>query len=183
MKWHNMSQAVDMIKASHNESYGNALFGDASEIKWQDFLHCDVKRVDIGMEYAAKPYAFPMPKGSHLKPLFDYEITKLRDEGYIEHLRWKWWEENPKRARGCKEDEDYTGAIPMANLLGLFIICLSVNGLAFLLSPVEKMWYQWKERQDANRVTPIPPITTVTEAKNGMDEKKDLKEDLKIEKF
>ena len=52
------------------------------------------------MEYAAKPYAFPMPKGSHLKPLFDYEITKLRDEGFIEHLRWKWWEQNPKRVLG-----------------------------------------------------------------------------------
>ena len=183
MKWDNMSQAVALVKESHNISWGNALFGDASEIKWQDFLHCDIKRVDIGMEYSAKPYAFPMPKGSHLKPLFDYEITKLRDEGYIEHLRWKWWEENPKRALGCKEDEDYTGAVPMADLLGLFIVCAFCNATAFLFSPLEKMWYKWQERRDANRkVTPIPPIKTVG-AWNGVDEKKDMKEDLKIEKF
>ena len=84
---------------------------------------------------------------------------------------------------GCKEDEDYTGAIPMANLLGLFIVCVIFNASAFLFSPLEKMWYKWQEKKDANRVTPIPPITTVAEAKNGMDEKKDLKEDLKIERF
>ena len=29
--------------------------------------------------------------------IFFARINKLREEGFIEHLKWKWWEQNPKR--------------------------------------------------------------------------------------
>merc|ERR1712111_52500 len=118
---------------------GWAWFGDASDIKYQDLLHCDIRTVDVGTEQGAKPYAFALPKDSPLKERMNYEINKLRQEGFIEHLKWKWWEQNPKRVLGCKEDEDITGAVP-----------------------IEKAWFTYKERQDKNRVKSI----AVTEA-NG----------------
>ena len=69
----NISHAIESVQMSYNESVGWAWFGDASDIKYQDLLHCDIRTVDVGTEQGARPYAFALPKDSPLKEMMNYE--------------------------------------------------------------------------------------------------------------
>ena len=77
---------------------------------------------------------------------------------------------------GCKEDEDITGAVPIENIGGVFIVCTAGVVLAFLALPVEKAWFKYKERQDKNRVKSIAVTEANGDSKMDSDSKKMEKE-------
>jgi len=63
-----MEEAVNRVRAS-SHSTGFALLGDATDIRYQMLMYCDLRIV--GDEFSRKPYAIAVQQGSPLKEQFD----------------------------------------------------------------------------------------------------------------
>ncbi len=66
---------------------------------------------------------------------FSFRILKLLNQRELEHLKEKWWNQNPNK-KDCPKVEDESDGISIQNIGGVFIvilvgIALSIVTLAF----------------------------------------------------
>ena len=58
-------EALERVRHSPSQSAGFALIADATDVRYQDLITCDLQMV--GDEFSRKPYALAVQQGSPLK--------------------------------------------------------------------------------------------------------------------
>ena len=61
----NFEEALERVRHSPSQSAGFALIADATDVRYQDLITCDLQMV--GDEFSRKPYALAVQQGSPLK--------------------------------------------------------------------------------------------------------------------
>ncbi|KAK4305191.1 hypothetical protein Pmani_022910 [Petrolisthes manimaculis] len=116
-----------------------AFFMESLSIEYITQRNCDL--MQIGGLLDSKSYGIALPPGSpFLRPLND-ALLKIQEEGKLQMLKNKWWQE--KRGGGrCHQDTDYRGQ-PLASQLtldrigGVFLLLLAGVGVALVVAVCE----------------------------------------------
>ena len=114
------SQGVEMVE----ESDGNyAFFMESSSIEYLVERRCKLSQV--GGLLDSKGYGIATKKGSAYKPLLDYAILRLVEQGSLHRLKVKWWKQ--KRGGGACEAEKSGGGVKplgLSNVAGVFLVTM-----------------------------------------------------------
>merc|ERR1712061_465831 len=111
--------ALARVKASPSNQEGFAFIGDATDVRYQELISCELQMV--GDEFSRKPYALAVQEGSPLKDQVNDAILKLLNQRKLETLKERWWNQNPKKVT-CDNDDDSGGGISIYNIGGVFIV-------------------------------------------------------------
>ena len=86
----------------------------------------------------SKGYGIATKIGTPYKPLLDYAILKLLEQGTLHKLKIKWWKQ--KRGGGaCDTKESGTGVKPLglSNVAGVFLVTMIGCVIAFIFAVIE----------------------------------------------
>nr|AQN78505.1 ionotropic receptor 25a.1 [Meteorus pulchricornis] len=118
-----------------------AFIGDATIIKYLEMTNCDL--MVVGDEFSRKPYAIAVQQGSPLKDQLNNALLQLLNKRKLEHLKNKWWNNNPLK-RVCKKEDDQSDGISIQNIGGVFIVILVGIILACGTLAFEYYWYRYR---------------------------------------
>lgn len=68
----------------------------------------------------------------------------LLNQRTLEHLKEKWWKNNPNRAT-CEIQENQSDGISIQNIGGVFIVIFVGIGLALITLAFEYWWYKCRK--------------------------------------
>lgn len=90
------------------------------DVEYFAHLFCDVFRA--GDDFAHNPIALPMAKeAKSLKKLIDPIIKKLKNNGFVEKLKVRYWYSKRHRTQ-CGEYRSLSNGLTLFNTYGIFII-------------------------------------------------------------
>lgn len=143
------------------------LTGDATDIRYQVMINCDLQMV--GDEFSRKPYAIAVQQGSPLKDQFNNAILLLLNKRKLEKLKEMWWNMNPEKKQ-CEKQDNQSDGISIHNIGyysvlyfhfylrdcskidfcfsfqgGVFIVIFVGIGLACFMLAFEYWWYKYKK--------------------------------------
>jgi ionotropic glutamate receptor len=133
-------EALVRVRHSPSQSAGFALIADATDVRYQDLITCDLQMV--GDEFSRKPYALAVQQGSPLKDQLNDAILRLLNQRKLEGMKERWWNANENRRNCEKEDED-TGGISIHNIGGVFIVIFVGIVLALITLAAEYYYYKF----------------------------------------
>jgi ionotropic glutamate receptor len=144
-------EALARVRTSKSSSEGYAFLGDATDIKYQTLVNCDL--LMVGDEFSRKPYAVAVQQGSPLKDQLNDAILKLLNLRKLETLKERWWNQNPKK-RVCDNSGDDTGGISIYNIGGVFIV-IFIGIVTAIITLIGEYWYYKFQKKD-REVSPEP---------------------------
>ncbi|XP_050546759.1 ionotropic receptor 25a [Daktulosphaira vitifoliae] len=136
-----LEEAIERVRSSKSSSEGFAYLGDATDIRYQVMINCDLQMV--GDEFSRKPYAIAVQQGSPLKDQFNNAILLLLNKRKLEKLKETWWNMNPEKKQ-CEKQDNQSDGISIHNIGGVFIVIFVGIGLACLMLAFEYWWYKYK---------------------------------------
>ena len=114
------SQGVELVE----DSDGNyAFFMESSSIEYLVERRCKLSQV--GGLLDSKGYGIASKKGTKYKPLLDWAILRLVEQGTLHKLKIKWWKQ--KRGGGaCQAEKSGGGVKPLglSNVAGVFLVTM-----------------------------------------------------------
>lgn len=118
------------------------LKGDATDIRYQVLVNCDLQMV--GEEFSRKPYAVAVQEGSPLRDLLNDAILRLLNQRRLETLKERWWTDNPAKQE-CGDTNDQSDGISIQNIGPLD--CFHFSKLSNRLNTSKSFWfggfYRW----------------------------------------
>jgi len=88
----NTLEGFNRVKES-NGKYAFILESTMNEYYSQRF---DCSTVKVGEIFGLKDFGIAFPKGSYLKDSINMALLTLKEDGYLEYLKYKWWEGRSK---------------------------------------------------------------------------------------
>ncbi|KAK9884540.1 hypothetical protein WA026_007381 [Henosepilachna vigintioctopunctata] len=164
-----LTEAVAKVRASKSATSGFAFIADATDVKYQELISCDL--VAVGDEFSRKPYALAVQQGSPLKNRLNGVILDLMNRRKLESLRKKWWENNPERME-CPDPENPSEGISMRNIGGVFILIIIGIGMAIGILSLEYYLYH---REKEIKIIGVRDIVDGTQMYTGSAGKTSLK--------
>ncbi|XP_050421609.1 ionotropic receptor 25a [Adelges cooleyi] len=137
-----LEEAIERVRSSKSSSEGFAYLGDATDIRYQVMINCDLQMV--GDEFSRKPYAIAVQQGSPLKDQFNNAILLLLNKRKLEKLKEMWWNMNPEKKQ-CEKQDNQSDGISIHNIGGVFIVIFVGIGLACFMLAFEYWWYKYKK--------------------------------------
>ncbi|XKL64087.1 hypothetical protein PGB90_004173 [Kerria lacca] len=145
-----IEEALKRVRDSKTSSDGFAYLGDATDIRYQVMINCDLQMV--GDEFSRKPYAIAVQQGSPLKDQFNNAILLLLNKRKLEKLKEKWWNMNPARQQ-CEKQDNQSDGISIHNIGGVFIVIFVGIGLACVTLAFEYWFYKYKQNPKLAKFT------------------------------
>ncbi|ODM89690.1 Glutamate receptor ionotropic, kainate 2 [Orchesella cincta] len=136
-----------------NQNDGFAFIGDATDIRYQVLISCDLRMV--GEEFSAKPYAIAVQQGSPLKEQLNEIIMKLLKQRDLEQLKKTWWNDNEYKATCPKVD--MSQGISIHNIGGVFIVIFVGIVMTCVTLVFEYWWYSRQNIAEEMDEMNLPP--------------------------
>ncbi|KAG8261589.1 Ionotropic receptor 25a [Homalodisca vitripennis] len=108
-----LEDAVKRVLDSKSSSEGFAFLGDATDVRYQAMINCELQMV--GDEFSRKPFAVAVQQGSPLKDSFNNAILQLLNKRKLEKLKEIWWNQNPEK-KICEKPDDQADGISIHNI-------------------------------------------------------------------
>ena len=123
---------LQMLKDEHFAFFMYASSGKASE-----YYPCHI--VDVGEPYMKVNEAIAFQKNSSLREIFDFQLVKMRENGFLSKINQKWQSDNSGMA-DCHQFSDLD--LGYEELMGIFmILCLGMI-FSVVLVGLEKSCHQ-----------------------------------------
>ena len=118
------------VRESVDHSDGFAILADSLTVEYFSFLFCDIYKV--GEDFSPRPMALGAKKTNSFDiiKLINPIIHKLEEQGYVEDLKAKHWENNDAR-KTCEEFRKLSNGISLLNSGGVFIVIIAGVILTF----------------------------------------------------
>ncbi|ODM93591.1 Glutamate receptor ionotropic, kainate 2 [Orchesella cincta] len=148
-------EAVKRVRGDdRNQNDGFAFLGDATDIRYQVLISCDLQMV--GEEFSRKPYALAVQQGSPLKDQLNDAILKLLNQRHLEQLKETWWNDNDFKAT-CPKDDNQSDGISIHNIGGVFIVIFVGIVMACFTLVFEYWWYRKRNIAEEMAEMALPP--------------------------
>ncbi|XP_012061138.1 PREDICTED: glutamate receptor ionotropic, kainate 2-like [Atta cephalotes] len=111
-----------------------AFLMESGAIEYYTARKCDI--IKIGNVIGNRGYAIVMPRNSPYRIYIDHAILTLIENGVMEDLKKKWWQE-----RGlCNQDEIKVDELGMTGLGGVFFVLICGCSASFFIVICEFLW-------------------------------------------
>ncbi|KAK4002516.1 hypothetical protein OUZ56_004340 [Daphnia magna] len=162
-------EALTRVRASNAENNdGFAFLGDATDIRYQVLVNCDLQMV--GEEFSRKPYAVAVQEGSPLRDLLNDAILRLLNQRRLETLKERWWTDNPEK-KECGDTNDQSDGISIQNIGGVFIVIFVGIFLACVTLAIEYCYFKVKRNPEDDQVISTPESrTNATNNRKNLDD-------------
>ncbi|KAK4309979.1 hypothetical protein Pmani_018446 [Petrolisthes manimaculis] len=111
-----------------------------------EFSH-DCSYLLLPNTYIKVPSAFAVAKGSPLRTILNYHLTKLRETGVVGRYAFT----RLSKSSGCQDTRRSLKPTTLTNVMTAFLQLGVASVLALMMVAVEKGWWRWGQRRRTNR--------------------------------
>jgi ionotropic glutamate receptor len=106
--------------------------------------------IKVGSNLDSKGYGIATPIDSELREELNLAILQLREEGFLEDLKTKWWYDRSECSYAAKENDSERDSLNLMNVAGIFYILIIGLALSFFTAALEMIYQARSYAQKQN---------------------------------
>ncbi|XP_041366451.1 glutamate receptor ionotropic, kainate 2-like [Gigantopelta aegis] len=159
----NMTLALENIK---NGKF--AFIGDHSTNEYYAKQQCGIESIE--QNFGQKNFGLGFPRGAPYRDDINRALLELKEQGFIDHLKEKWWAEG----QNCTDDtktrrvsDKTTAELELTNMIGVFIVLAAFVVLAVIVEITERIVFCFDARRKKKRAQKEEPEKTQIDSFEG----------------